>query len=226
MIQYTKPRLESCTTAAPWLFPCWKIWKVLHAKPNTSELCCCEFSSFAGAPACGKAAPASPVIISRLLSSRWEETTSPMIRGDQVLRVNTSVSRWKTGLGFPQVSRIRSENSLKFPARGAHGFTEPLCSPEEQDDWGALGRRRRTQVGFTHWVDTPSRVITGPTCSVGPVTGVATATTGNQFNSLFTEIDKVSFALFGLKCIDFIYYTCTRICTGLIRFKRKWSRLR
>lgn len=116
-----------------------------------------------------------PAIISRLLSSRWEETTSPMVAESlaELAGIGGRYS-WKSQSSSPAEVRTKSP-------------WECVASPErriwERDReenmrrgtptrslslWWRCGRWTVAHRGRTHL----RRVITGPTCSVSPAKGV------------------------------------------------------
>lgn len=83
---------------------------------------------------------------------------------------------------YQMSEQIRLEKMLHFSPWEAHGSAVPLSLPEEQEHWGEVTTPSRegggehrfgSHSGRTH----PPRVITGPTCSVGPAKGVAATTT-------------------------------------------------
>lgn len=110
-----------------------------------------------------------PVIISRLLSSRCEETTSPMFPGEPNRSCHGVVLQSELGLWWS----VSDGKVLLCPAERRTALSPALpCG----------GARRRTEAkqrgevntGLVHSGRThPLGVITGPTCSVGPAKGVA-----------------------------------------------------
>lgn len=164
--------------------------------------------------------PLLPVIISRLLSSSWEETTSPMVKGDQIRRVSELVTSCTPGENTRDVSR-----SLKFPSRSAslspvRGARLRLCRflyrrsrrglrRGNNSQPGRRRRRRWTQVWFTQCFDTPSRnhhwsnVFSRPCQGCGHNHGHKWR---NLFDRVFIESVSVSFCRPSLFGVEFTTY--------------------